>query len=324
MAGLKAYLVGLLLALAMLAGGCGPPPAPSPDARETVSLWVTRDFGEEILFSSELEMAPGQSVLALLQAHLEVETAYGGGFVNAINGLESGSSGQRGGEGSQMVDWFYYVNGILSSQGAGDYIPGSGDVIWWDYRPWGDIAFTPAVVGAFPQPFVGGYMGKDPGISILAGDGCRELAEQLAGFLGGQGAGDIEVAAYREEDAVNRSRMTIVVAPWEQLHESPFWAGIQQHRDRTGWFAELTPRGFYPLDVEARPPGSGYGEKAGAVLATGTGLGDPHPLWLVTGTDADGLAGALEALITRPEAFEKAVGALVVDGEVIRVPRDTP
>ena len=313
---------GLLLVLIMFAGGCsGAPAAPAGEPGAAVSLWVTRDFGAEALFHADLEIRANQSVLALLHEHLEVETEYGGGFVNAIEGLESGYSSEAGAS-RQMVDWFFYVNGILSGQGAAEYVPVAGDVIWWDYRPWGDISFTPAVVGAFPQPFSGGYRGNNPGTLILAGEGCSEPAEKLARFLEERGAVAVEVAPYREADAVSRSKIVLVVAPWSQLYQSPFWEGIQQHRDRTGWFAELTAQRFYPLDLNAQRQGEGYGEgeKTGAVLATGTGLGDPYPLWLVTAVDREGLDGAVKALVDCPECFEKAVGALIVDGEVLGLP----
>ena len=313
-------LTVILFSLIAFAGGCGT--APPEAIRETsveVNLWVTRDFGKENLFNSQLDVAPGCSVLSLLQEHLEVETEYGGGFVSAINGLQSGYSGQNG-ENGRMADWFYYVNGILSEQGAADYVPAAGDIIWWDYHPWGGISFTPAVVGAFPQPFTGGYRDKNPGTLILAGDACDGFAEQFGTFLAERGTEELEVDSYQEERAVNRSQMVVVIALWEELFRSSFWEGVQEHRDRTGWFAELTPRCFYPLDLNADRQGEGYTERVGAVLATGSGMGDPYPLWLVTATDLEGLSGVVEALIQRPGQFTKMVGALVVDGEVIGLP----
>ncbi len=312
----------LFVALTLFLGGCVIPPKTAGDNTGFVTLWVTRDFGTETIFHSELPITPNQSVLALLQKHLEVETEYGGGFVNSINGLQSGYS-QKKDEDRRMVDWFYYVNGILSDQGAALYVPVDGDIIWWDYRPWGEVSFTPAVVGAFPQPFSGGYRGKQPGTLILAGDACREEAELLARFLNEMGVASVEVAPYQEEKAVNRTQIVLVVALWQELHQSSFWEGVQNHRDRTGWFAELTPERFYPLDQHALRQNEGYGENTGAVMATGTGLGDPYPLWLVTATDLEGLAETVDALVKKRGQFEKAVGALVLDGEVLVLPANS-
>ena len=51
--------------------------------------------------------------MRLLQRDFEVETRYGGNFVQEIDGLAGGR------EGGRRVDWFYYVNGIESGVGAG-------------------------------------------------------------------------------------------------------------------------------------------------------------------------------------------------------------
>ena len=312
-------LITLTITLTISLGGCAPPAGAPADAAGDASLWVTRDFGAEDLFCSEVSVMQNKSVLAHLQEHLQVETEYGGGFVNAINGLRSGYSGKAGKD-RHAVDWFYYVNGILTDQGAAAYVPVPGNVIWWDFRSWGDLAFTPAVVGAFPQPFSGGSGDKDGETLILAGGGCGKWAEQLACFLEEAGAQSVEVAPYLETSVSSRSRMVLVVAFWEELCRSSFWEGIQQHRERTGWFAELTPGRFYPLDEHGRRKNEGFGEKTGAILATGTGLGDPYPLWLVTATDAEGLAASVDALVSGPQRFAKAMGALVVDGGIIKLP----
>ena len=48
--------------------------------------------------------------MRLLQRTFEVETRYGGGFVQAIDGV---GGGRRGG---RPVDWFFYVNGIEADE----------------------------------------------------------------------------------------------------------------------------------------------------------------------------------------------------------------
>ncbi len=315
----KVVFLSFLVALILFPGGCNTPPGTVADTTGSITFWVTLDFGRESLFHAELPVTSNQSVLALLQKHLDVETEYGGGFVNAINGFRSGYSNKTGKE-SQMVDWFYYVNGILSDQGAANYVPGAGDVIWWDYRPWDNIALAPAVVGAFPQPFTNGYRGEKPATLMLAGKDCQEKAKQLAYFLEEMGAAPVELAAYEEKRAAKRTQIVLVVALWQNLHQDPLWEEIQKYRGRTGWFAELTAGRFYPLDQYGNRQGKGYQEKTGAVLATGAGLGDPHPLWVVTATDLEGLEKTVNALIKDPQLFEKTTGALVVDGKVLNLP----
>ncbi len=55
-----------------------------------------------------------------------METAYGGRFVNAVNGLASASH----------RDWFYFVNGRVGDRSAVEVRLHKGDTLWWDYRAW--------------------------------------------------------------------------------------------------------------------------------------------------------------------------------------------
>ena len=52
--------------------------------------------------------------MRLLQRSFDVETRFGGNFVQEIDGVAGGR------EGGRRVDWFYYVNGIEASEGAGE------------------------------------------------------------------------------------------------------------------------------------------------------------------------------------------------------------
>ena len=68
--------------------------------------------------------------MRLLQRDFEVETRYGGGFVQEIDGVGGGRAGGR------RVDWFYYVNGIEAATGAAERRVSAGDRIWWDHHDW--------------------------------------------------------------------------------------------------------------------------------------------------------------------------------------------
>ena len=135
--------VALALA-ALVVAGCGG--APGGDEKATV--WVTRDRGAEVLLVRSVPA--GLTVMQALQREADVETRYGGRFVQAINGLE----------GSARRDWFYFVNGFEADRGAVEYRLRAGDVVWWDYRAWTGPLQEPVVVGAFPEPFLHGYAGK--------------------------------------------------------------------------------------------------------------------------------------------------------------------
>ena len=136
-----------VVAAARLAGGCGGGAA----GPGTATLWVTRDEGRTVLLTRTVPA--GESVLQALERTTKVSTRYGGHFVESVDAL-SGSIGTR-------HDWFYYVNGVEGDRSAADYRLRDGDVAWWDYRDWGSYGMSvPAVVGAFPEPFVHGYDGK--------------------------------------------------------------------------------------------------------------------------------------------------------------------
>lgn len=308
----KVLALILMLILPVLAG-CG---SSGEAAGGTVSLLVTKGFGTEDIFNGNIDLQSRQSVMELMKQHLDVETAYGGGFVNGINGLASGYTNAAA---KEKLDWFYFVNGIMTSVGATDYYPTSAEVIWWDYHPWGQVPFTPAVIGAFPQPFTSGYQGYNPGTLILAGKGCDQLAAALGECLSAAGVAELDIKPYEESLAADRSRITLVVALWAELADSKFWTGIQENRDKTGWFAELAVDAFHGLNEEAGRKVT-YENHVGAILATGMGLGDQTPLWLVTGLDEEGLSDAVDVLINHPEKISKHFGALVHEKEVLALP----
>ena len=59
-----------------------------------------------------------------------VQTRYGGGFVQAINGRPAAARVGR------RVDWFYYVNGVEARKGAAARQLHRGDRVWWDRHDW--------------------------------------------------------------------------------------------------------------------------------------------------------------------------------------------
>jgi Domain of unknown function (DUF4430) len=138
--------LALLLAAACLLAGCGEEAAGEGSAQ----LWITRDRGSEVVLSTTVPA--GISALEALRRKAEVETRYGGRFVQAIDGIEGDITGQH--------DWFYFVNGYEADISAADYDLHDGDVLWWDHRSWEGEMRQPVVVGAFPEPFLHGWGGK--------------------------------------------------------------------------------------------------------------------------------------------------------------------
>jgi hypothetical protein len=161
--------LALLLAAACLLAGCGEEAAGEGQAR----LWITRDRGAEVVMDTTVPA--GISALEALRRKAEVETRYGGRFVQAVNGIEGDLARQR--------DWFWFVNGYEGDRSAADYDLHDGDVLWWDHRSWAGEMRQPVVVGAFPEPFLHGYEGKRRPAVVRGPPG--ETAERLAELVGG-------------------------------------------------------------------------------------------------------------------------------------------
>ncbi len=138
-----------VIALALLAGGCGF--GAGEESGGPVSVTVSQDFGRTQLAPPSGSTArDGETVMRLLQRSFDVQTRFGGNFVQEIDGISGGR------EGGKKVDWFYYVNGIEASEGAGERPLHPGDRVWWDHHGWDTAMRIPAVIGAFPEPFKSG------------------------------------------------------------------------------------------------------------------------------------------------------------------------
>jgi len=98
----------------------------------TVRLVVSTDLGETVLINTQV--TGSDNTISLLGMVSDVETTYGGKFVDSINGIRTRPDHA----------WFYYVNGELAGIGAAAYVPENGDTIQWDYHGYRGNPFEPA------------------------------------------------------------------------------------------------------------------------------------------------------------------------------------
>jgi hypothetical protein len=161
-----------LLAAALLVG-CGGDAGGGGKA----TIWITRDRGETVLLVKEVPA--GLTAMQALDRVADLETGYGGRYVQEIDGL--------GGSLTQRRDWFWFLNGYEGDRSAAEYTLRAGDVEWWDYRRWRSPGETRVVVGAFPEPFVHGYGGKvRRALVTYRDDGQAPAARKLARLLHGE------------------------------------------------------------------------------------------------------------------------------------------
>jgi hypothetical protein len=164
-------LVPLLLAALLAVAGCG---GGEEGAAGQATLWVTRDRGATVLVDAQVDA--GQTLLRALRSRVDVDTRYGGRFVQSIEGVEGSLSQQR--------DWFWFVNGIEGDRSAVEYRLRAGDVAWWDFRSWQGQGRAPVVVGAFPEPFVHGWNGEVRPAAVRFAPGLAADARRVGTLLG--------------------------------------------------------------------------------------------------------------------------------------------
>jgi hypothetical protein len=151
------------LVLALVAAGCG-----GGGGKGTAQLWVTRDRGQTVLLQTTVPA--GETAMQALDRAVDLKTRYGGRFVQSIDGLGGSLAARR--------DWFWFLNGIVGDRSAAEVRLGDGDVEWWDFRSWQGRMRQPAVVGAFPQPFVSG---DRPAVVVGEGAVAHKLARVVHG-----------------------------------------------------------------------------------------------------------------------------------------------
>lgn len=251
-----------------------------------VRLVVSRDYGKTVIVDKSVAIASREdSVLDLTARTLPVATAYGGGYVQSIAGVSSATSGK--GISQQRQDWFFYLNGTLPARGSGDVKPGAGDVIWWDYHPWGS-GFNSTMLGAFPRPFHNGAL-------LLYTPGTGEEAATLAGVLQQKG-GQANLQVLDQSRKAKPGQPAIVIGLWQELQEVSFIRDLVENRQRTGLFCLPSGSGFQALDSSYQPVGPVLKNGAACILPVGAGLGDNQPLLLIIGEDNQGLQQAIDFL----------------------------
>lgn len=274
-----AAAIALLLA-ACAAAGCGLGAGADVGG---VSLTVTRDYGAESLpVPGRDSVSESDTVMRVLERNAEIATRYGGGFVQSIDGLEAD---ERFGH---SFDWFFYVNGVESTVGAADYPLHGGEAIWWDYRDWSAAMRVPAVVGSWPQPFVGGYDGPRRPIAVVClggGGACGAVREALA-------AAGVEPASGSAKEAIR-----VLVGTWPRVRTDPAAAQVEDGPQASGVFARFERHGDGWALVGLGSDGQAartFGPVAGLVAATRRS--DAPPTWIVTGAGRAGVAAAARLL----------------------------
>jgi hypothetical protein len=294
--------------VAATAGGCGLGPGAGTS---NVSVTVTRGFGAaQIASTTESHVRGSETVMRMLERSFRVQTRYGGGFVESIDG-HSGDSARN--------DWFYYVNGIEASKGAASTAVHEGDRIWWDLHDWSVTDSVPAVVGSFPEPFVHGIGGRRyPTVLECAADASAACATVSAKLK----AVGVPVASQLFGTGSGNDSLGLLVGTWQDLRPAIAAALIGLGPDRSGVYARFGGQdgaALQLLDASGRVVRT-LGAGAGLIAATRDTVS--APTWLVTGTDLAGVAAAASSLT--PAQLKDHFALAVSGGSDVPVPVQSP
>jgi len=124
---LKLVVIAIIVACLLIIplSGC----QSTPSGQIEVGVIITQNFSQELMRDELVTLDDGSTAMDALQRVATVETKYGGGFVEAIEGVRSQYPGTN-------KDWFYYVNEVSPNVGAAAYILHDGDVVHWDFHEW--------------------------------------------------------------------------------------------------------------------------------------------------------------------------------------------
>ena len=270
----------LRVALAALAAtaalsGCGLGAGPGTGG---VHMVVTQSFGTRSLGSLSARHVPGsETVMRMLERSFQVQTRYGGGFVQSIDGHAGDAIAHR------LV--------LLRQRGAGaqgrrDHGRAPRRPIWWDLHDWRATDAIPAVVGSYPAPFVTGVGGKRYPTTLECGSDVASACRRVAAALT---ADHVPVASQLIGTGSGPDTLGIVVGTWSEIRPRSRPASIAHGPSASGVYAHFTASGgaLELLNPQAQVVRTLSGS-AGLVAATADS--SSAPTWLITGTDPAGVA----------------------------------
>lgn len=312
-------LIAALLLISAAVYACSTQSSEKEPGTITVRVVATQNFGQELIFDETLQVLPDTSAMVALMEVADVETAYGGGFVDTINGVRSGFSGSQ----KTKTDWFFYVNGIQSNVGALDYKLHDGDVQHWDFHDWSFRQSIPAIVDDFPASFRNGFGGKMSPTLIVCQDNMGGMARKLEKKLAQLEVSNVGIKSFSElaENEKGGSNLILV----DRL-ENSLISELNQNWKRLGFFAYFESGNLVVIDGKGETT-TKYGAGTGLIQATQNpwnpnGIGAcENVVWLVSGTDEAGVESAIATLTNYHNEFQYACAVVVVDGEIIKVPQ---
>ncbi len=307
----KPIVVILVIASLLIVALVGCQSQPSKEIK--VKVIVTQDFGNKIMLDKSVRLASGSNAMLALGKVATVEKKYGGGFIQSINGVKSQYPEINKG-------WFFYVNGMSANIGALDYKLCPGDVEHWDFHDWSFHAFIPAIIGDFPQPFLGGYQGKILPAIIVYDEGFQNAARGLMSRLEELGVKNIRAQAATELSSQDKKHSNLILLGTRDLDLISELNG----NSKLGFYAYFEDSKVVIFDSQGNE--TQHMSSCGLIQATQNpwnpkGIGAcENVVWMISGTDKAAVKDAANTLLIGYEELRYAYAAVIIDGEIIKVP----
>jgi len=192
----------------------------------------------------------------------------------------------------------------------------------WDLRDWSYRQFVPAIIGAFPQPCLSGVKGELKPTAVVYDEPFAGEAGALAAKLERRGVTEVTLnGAETLSDGVKEQSHLIIVGS----AESGLILELNELHKKLGFFARLEGDKIIVLDEKGDPAGE-YGAGWGLIQATqnpwspgGVGSGESI-VFIITGSDENGIRSAANALINNSDGLRNAYAALVNNSGIIKIP----
>ncbi|MGE5474339.1 MAG: DUF4430 domain-containing protein [Ignavibacteriales bacterium] len=305
-------LISIFLIILFLLSGCSLQKGPSLGNSLNIQLTVSKDFSENIIFDKKIQAESGDTIMDILEKNLDVETA-SDGFVNAINGLKSEMNGMT------SKDWFFYVNGIASNCSAKAYHLRQGDKILWDYHEWDGNSFIPAIIGAYPEPFINGFEGKTAGVRIYYADEFKDEALKLKESLGRFKAKNVNTAPLGDSFETKPGFPSIIIGEYGKISNNKIVAKLISDNGNKGIFARFSKNAITLLDYSGMPKKVDM-PISGVVCATADSLGDTAPVWIITSIEHKQVENLINLIYSKEGSIKDYYGAALIKGKLERLP----
>ncbi len=284
----------------------------------SVRVIATQNFGQELIFDKSVQIDAGTTAMDALKKVAQVETGYGGGFVSSINGISS----EYGSASSKKKDWFFYINGIVSNVGAGDYALKGDEVEHWDFRDWSYHQFVPAIIGSYPQPFLSGFKSMVVPTLVVYDAPFVAEAESLVDNLKQTGVSQLSAVSADRLSKESREQSNLIIIAGRQ---NSLTSELNSLHKRLGFYAYIEAGKIVVLDGAGNLSRE-YSQNCGLIQATQNpwnpnGIGaEENVVWMITGLDVDGVRSAAKVLINNHNELSYAFAIVINEGIIMKIP----